>query len=101
VYEGLEKYLIPNTLTPEVYRKAIAEDREMTERVAGGRITRAERRARIQVLLQEIEAHEEVNKVELERRMRDLDRQMQELRRQQEMMRMRDLRRQVITPLGR
>jgi hypothetical protein len=22
VYEGLEKYLIPNTLTPEVYRKA-------------------------------------------------------------------------------
>lgn len=51
MYEGPEKYLIPNTLTPEVYRKAIAEDREMTERVAGGR--------------------------------------------------MRDLRRQVITPLGR
>ena len=64
-------------------------------------MTRAERPARIQALLQEIEAYEEVNKLELERRMKDLDRQMQELRRQQEMMRMRGLRRQVITPLGR
>ena len=101
VYQGVEKYLIRNTLTPEVYRKAIAEDREMTEKVAAGRMTRAERRARIEALLKEIDGHEEVNKVELERRMRDLDRQMQELRRQQEQMRLRELRRSVITPLGR
>ena len=33
VYQGVEKYLIRNTLTPEVYRKGIAEDCEMTEKV--------------------------------------------------------------------
>ncbi len=101
VYQGVETYLVPSTLTPEIYRKAIAEDREMTDRVASGQMTRGERRARIEALLEEIDGHEEVNKLELERRKRDLDRQMQELRRQQEMMGMRELRRQVITPLGR
>ena len=64
-------------------------------------MTRAERRARIEALLKEIDGHEEVNKLEVERRMRDLDRQMQELRRQEEMTRLRELRSTIITPLGR
>ncbi len=101
VYQGVETYLIPNTFTPEIYRKAIAEDREMTDRVASGQMTRAERRARIEALLKEIDANEEVNKVELQRRMESLDRMRDELRRQQERAEMRELRRAIVSPLGR
>lgn len=101
VYQGVETYLVPNTLTPEIYRKAIAEDREMMDRVASGQMTRAERRARIEALLKEIDANEEVNKVELQRRMESLDRMRDELRRQQERAEMRELRRAIVSPLGR
>ena len=48
VYQGIEKYLIPRTLSPDVYRRAIAEDCKMTEAVANGEMTRAQRQARVQ-----------------------------------------------------
>ena len=41
VYQGIETYLIPRTLSPDVYRRAIAEDRKMTEAVANGEMTRS------------------------------------------------------------
>ena len=96
VYRGLEKFLIPNTLSPEAYRKAIAEDREMTASVAGGTMTRAERRARVEALLEEIEQTEAKNKAKLE--------QTQSAHRlvQEEMRRQLDItRRGMIAPLGR
>lgn len=66
VYQGIEKYLIPRTLSPDVYRRAIAEDRKMTEAVANGEMTRAQRQARIQQLLEEIDRIEEANRVKLQ-----------------------------------
>jgi hypothetical protein len=46
VYQGIEKYLIPRTLSPDVYRRATAEDRKMTEAIATGEMTRAQRQIR-------------------------------------------------------
>lgn len=66
VYQGIEKYLIPRTLNPDVYRRAIAEDRKMTEAVANGQMTRARRQARVQQMLEEIDRIEEANRVKLE-----------------------------------
>lgn len=61
VYQGIEEYLIPVTLTPDVYQRAIAEDRKMTEALAQGEITRAQRHARVQQMLEEIDRTEEAN----------------------------------------
>jgi hypothetical protein len=66
VYEGVEKFMIPKTLSPEVYRKAIAEDRQMTAAVAGGKMTRSERRERMQKLIEEIQRIEEANRAKLQ-----------------------------------
>ena len=62
VYQGIEKYLIPRTLSPDVYRQAITEDRKMTEAVANGEMTRAQRQARDQQLVEEIDRTEEANR---------------------------------------
>jgi hypothetical protein len=68
-YQGIEKYLIPRTLSPDVYRRAITEDRKLTEELAQGEITRAQRQARVQQMLDEIDQTEEANqsKVEMDR----------------------------------
>ncbi|MBI4522292.1 MAG: hypothetical protein HY695_00595 [Deltaproteobacteria bacterium] len=91
VYQGIEKHVIPKALAPEAYRRVIAEDRDMTERVASGRMTRAERRTRMLALLEEIERREEA---EAKRLIKEA------VKREQEMMLMRD-RRSMIRPLGR
>ena len=97
VYQGVEKYLIPNTRTPEAYRKAIAEDREMTPSIAAGKITRAHRRARVQDLLEEIDRIEEANMAKIVREREAVDRVMKE-----EMQRQLDSTRQsMILPLAR
>jgi hypothetical protein len=80
VYQGIEKYLIPRTLSPDVYRQAIAEDRKMTEAVANGEMTRAQRQARVQQMLEEIDRIEEANRANLQ-----MDRLEMEIR--QDMMR--------------
>lgn len=86
VYQAVEKYMIPTSLTPEIYRRAIAEDRKMTESVAGGQTTRAQRRARVQELLEEIERVEEKNRAKLEQA-ESVNRLVKEdLQRQQNMM---------------
>ncbi len=97
VYQGVGKYLIPNSQTPEVYRKAIAEDREMTASIAAGKITRAQRRARVQELLEEIDRIEEANMAKIVRQREAADRVMKE-----EMQRQLDsTRRSMIQPLAR
>ena len=66
VYQGIEKYLIPSTLSPDIYRRAISEDRKMTDAVANGEMTRAQRQARVQQMLEEIDRMEGANRAKLE-----------------------------------
>jgi len=80
VYQGIEKYLIPRTLSPDTYRRAIAEDRKMTESIATGGMTRAQRQVRVQQMLEEINRIEEANRAKHE-----VDRLEMEMR--QDMMR--------------
>ena len=58
--------MIPRTQSPDVYRRAIVEDRKMTEAVANGEMTRAQRQARVQQLLEEIDRIEEANAAKLQ-----------------------------------
>ena len=86
VYQGVEQFLIPKTLSPEAYRRAIAEDRQMTASVASGKMTRTERRVRIQKLVEEIDRIEEANSAKLQQQ--SVDRMWkEEMQRQQDMMR--------------
>ena len=80
VYQGIEKYLIPRTLSPDVYRRAITEDRKMTGAIDSGEMTRAQRQIRVQQMLEEINRIEEANRAKQE-----VDRLEMEMR--QEMMR--------------
>ena len=88
VYQGIEKSLIPKTLSPDVYRRAVAEDRKMTEAVANGEMTRAQRQARVQQLLEEINRIEEENRNKLQ-----MDRLEMEVRQ--------DMRQRSLSPLLR
>jgi hypothetical protein len=88
VYQGIEKYLIPKTLSPDVYGRAVAEDRKMTEAVANGEMTRAQRQARVQQLLEEINRIEEENRNKLQ-----MDRLEMEVRQ--------DMRQRSLSPLLR
>jgi hypothetical protein len=94
VYEAVEKFLIPKTLSPEIYRKAIAEDRQMTAAIASGKLTRSERRERIQKLIEEIQRVEEANKAKLQQQA--LDRMWKE-----EVQRQQDIMRRTLSPLTR
>ena len=88
VYQGIEKYLIPRTLSPDVYRRAIADDRRMTEAIAKGEMTRAQRQSRVQQMLEEIDRVEEGNRAKHE-----VDRLEMEMRQ--------DMRRRSLSPLVR
>ena len=88
VYQGIEKYLIPRTLSPDVYRRAIAEDRKMTEAIATGGMTRAQRQVRVQQMLEEIDRIEEANRAKHE-----VDRLEMEMRQ--------DMMRRSVSPLVR
>lgn len=88
VYQGIEKYLIPRTLSPDVYRRAIADDRRMTEAIAKGEMTRAQRQSSVQQILEEIDRVEEANRAKHE-----VDRLEMEMRQ--------DMRRRSLSPLVR
>ena len=91
VYQGIEKYLIPRTLSPDIYRRAIAEDRKMTEALANGELTRAQRQARVQQILEEIDRIEKANQAKVEMQtMHVLEMEMRE-----------DMRRRGLGPLRR
>jgi len=86
--QGIEKYLIPRTLSPFVSRRAIAEDRKMTEAIAKGDMTRAQRQARVQQMLEEIDPIEVANRAK-----HDVDRLAMEMRQ--------DMLRRSLSPLLR
>ena len=94
VYEAVEKFLIPKSLSPEVYRKAIAEDRQMTAAIASGKMTRSQRRERMQKLIEEIRRVEEANSAKLQQQA--LDRTWKE-----EVQRLQDITRRTLAPLTR
>lgn len=62
VYQAIETYMVPRTLSPDVYRRLIAEDRKMTDAVANGKMARAERQARVRQMIEEIDRVEEANR---------------------------------------
>jgi hypothetical protein len=75
VYQGIEKYVIPRTLSPDAYRRAIAEDRSMTEAIAKGDMTRVQRQARAKQMFEEIDRMEgskrdkqDIDRLEMEMR---------------------------------
>jgi hypothetical protein len=83
--------LIPRTLSPDVYRRAIAEDRKITEALANGELTRAQRQARVQQMLEEIDRIEKANQAKVEMQtMHALEMEMRE-----------DMRRRGLGPLRR
>ena len=85
---GNRKVLDTKDIDPDVYRRAIAEDRRMTEAVANGEMTRAQRQARVQQLLEEINRIEEENRNKLQ-----MDRLEMEVRQ--------DMRQRSLSPLLR
>ena len=58
VYTAIETRFIPLSQVPGPYRTLIAEDRTMTEAIAGGQLTRSARRARLEDLAADIRAAE-------------------------------------------
>lgn len=88
VYRGIEKYLIPRAQSPDLYRRAIAEDRKMTEAIAKGEMTRTQRQDRVQQMLKEIDRTEETSRAK-----REIDRLEMEMRQ--------DMTRRSLSPLLR
>jgi hypothetical protein len=92
VYQGVEAHVIPRAFAPDAYRRLIARDQELTEQVATGRLTRADRREALNV------AFEEVNRDEQAAAAKAMS---DPVRRQDEEMRAREMRRRLMSPLGR
>ena len=51
--------MIPNTEVPQVYQQIIDEDRSMTNKILNEEMTRAEREARLDILIASIKDQEE------------------------------------------
>ena len=51
VYLGVEQYILPNTPVPTAYFRIVEEDRVMTDQISRGELSRAERRARLEELI--------------------------------------------------
>ena len=73
-YQGVREIMIPNSRIPDAYRRLIDEDRAMTERIQRREMTRSERRARLDQILESVRAQEK------ERSLRNLERQQTELK---------------------
>lgn len=58
VYKIIEEKIIPKTRVPDMYKSLIAEDRAMTNAIQDGRLTRSQRRSRLEQLANEISAAE-------------------------------------------
>ncbi len=90
-YQGVREIMIPNTRIPDAYRQLIDEDRAMTEKIQRREMTRSERRARLDQILESVRAHEnELSLRDLEKQQTELKARMDEIermRRIQSMMR--------------
>ena len=91
VYQAIETYMIPRTLSPDLYRRLIAQDRKMTDAVAKGEMARAERQARVRLMIEEIDRIEEANRAKPQGQ--TLDRLVMEMRQ--------DMRQRSTSPLLR
>lgn len=58
-YAAIEQLVIPRSLVSPSYRGLIAEDRQMTDAIEHGSMTRSQRRARLEAALNRIEAAEQ------------------------------------------
>ena len=58
VYEGIEELVMPVSAIPDAYGRLISEDRVMTDLIERGKITRSDRRTRLDKLVSTIEAEE-------------------------------------------
>jgi hypothetical protein len=92
VYQGVEAHVIPQAFAPDAYRRLIARDKELTDQVAAGEITRADRGAALNGAFEEVSRDEQAAAA---RAMSD------PVRRQDEEMRAREMRRRLMSPLGR
>ena len=80
-YQGVREIMIPNTHIPDAYRQLINEDRAMTERIQRREMTRSERGARLDQILESLRAHEPVGDKQIkELNLRNLERQQTELK---------------------
>jgi len=86
VYTGIEKVIMPKALLPDEYKHLIGHHREMTDAVEKGEMTRQQRGAEVQKILNKVKAREVA---ESERRIQELS----EKRDQYQRMRQRMLRR--------
>jgi hypothetical protein len=79
-YEGVKKHMIPNSTIPDVYLQLIGEDRTLTDRLDRGEITRAERRQRLDELVERIRnAEREKIRAEQQRLTDYMDNQLDEV----------------------
>jgi hypothetical protein len=61
VYEGVERLIIPESSTPEAYRSLVQEHRRMTDAIEQGQMTRSERQARTDTMVDEIKRQDEAS----------------------------------------
>jgi hypothetical protein len=92
VYAGVEAHVIPQAFAPDAYRRLIARDRELSDQVAAGKITRAYRGRALSAAFEEVDRDEQAAAA---RAMSD------PVRRQDAEMQAREMRRRLISPLGR
>ena len=86
-YTGIEVYMIPATVAPDLFRKLIHLDREMTGQVARGDLSRSARKSRIKKLLDQIRSKEEAYQQAQFERLREIQDVMERQRRNEEMQR--------------
>jgi hypothetical protein len=98
-YEGVRKWLIPNTDLPEGYDQLIDEDQRMTSSIAAKQLTRTERRERLDQLMHAIEEKERAERERLELELEAMMKDMQELQRQMD--RMNEIQRMQQHAIGR
>ena len=84
-YAGIETYMIPATVAPDMFRKLVRLDREMTNQVARGELSRSARKSRIKEILSQIRSKEEAYQQAQFERLREVQDVMERQRRTQEM----------------
>ena len=86
-YAGIEAYMIPATVAPDLFRKLVRLDRKLTGQVARGDLSRSARKSRIKEILGQIRNKEEAYQQAQFERLREIQDVMERQRRSEEMQR--------------
>ncbi len=86
-YAGIETYMIPATVAPDLFRKLVRLDQEMTDQIARGDLSRTARKSRIKEILGQIRSKEEAYQQAQFERLRQIQDVMERQRRMKEMRR--------------